>query len=295
MKDAEKSKEELLQEVIRLRERVMDLEQATEAAEYLQQLVRISEQAERDFSKRLSILVEIINGLSKEKTVDDLCRRAVELATQRLGFERIGILFRTENPEVFVGSFGVDEHGHIRDERNTYTHFDEDSPEYPILNAKEPLVFWGTDPVVDAKGKVIGAGKRVLAPMWDGEKVIGHMSMDNMLSNAPITEQQCNLFRMFSTSVGYLVTRKRNDLEREQLISELQDALSQIKTLSGLIPICAACKKVRDDKGYWSQVEEYIHAHSSAEFTHSICPECMEKLYPEIAHATKAETTQSAQ
>ncbi|HOJ32589.1 MAG TPA: hypothetical protein PKY35_09820 [Candidatus Hydrogenedentes bacterium] len=285
MTDKNKTKEELLEEIERLRERIMDLEQAKETSEYLERLVRISEQAEREFSKRLSALLEIVNELSMEPTVDDLCRRAVELSTQRLGFERIGILFKTDNPEVFVGSFGIDEHGHIRDERNTYTHFDENSPEYPILNSKEPLVFWGTEPVVDAKGKVIGTGRRVLAPMWDGQKVIGHMSMDNLITNTPITEQQCNLFRMFSTSVGYLVTRKRTDLERERLITELQAALAQIKTLSGLIPICASCKKIRDDKGYWSQVEEYIRAHSDVEFTHSICPECMKKLYPEVVAA----------
>jgi hypothetical protein len=59
----------------------------------------------------------------------------------------------------------------------------------------------------------------------------------------------------------------------------LRDALSQIKTLSGLIPICASCKKIRDDKGYWNQLEAFIQEHSEAEFSHGICPDCMKKLY----------------
>jgi PAS domain S-box-containing protein len=68
--------------------------------------------------------------------------------------------------------------------------------------------------------------------------------------------------------------RKRHEAERERLIGELQAALAQVKTLHGLLPICACCKKIRDDHGYWTQVEVYVMAHSDAEFTHGICPEC---------------------
>jgi hypothetical protein len=60
----------------------------------------------------------------------------------------------------------------------------------------------------------------------------------------------------------------------------LQDALSKVKTLRGLLPICASCKKIRDDKGYWTQVDVYVRDHSDADFTHSICPECAARLYP---------------
>lgn len=67
-----------------------------------------------------------------------------------------------------------------------------------------------------------------------------------------------------------------------QSILELQKASSEIKTLSGLLPICASCKKIRDDNGYWNQIESYISDHSEAEFSHGICPECMKKLYPDV-------------
>ncbi len=70
--------------------------------------------------------------------------------------------------------------------------------------------------------------------------------------------------------------------KREQVISELQTALDNIETLQGLLPICASCKKIRDDDGYWHQVEVYIRDHSEAEFSHSICPLCAKKLYPDI-------------
>ncbi len=74
--------------------------------------------------------------------------------------------------------------------------------------------------------------------------------------------------------------RKKREAEREQLVTELQRALDEIKTLQGILPICASCKKIRDDKGYWEQIEIYIREHSGVEFTHGICPECSEKLYP---------------
>jgi len=77
--------------------------------------------------------------------------------------------------------------------------------------------------------------------------------------------------------------------QRVQLIEELQSAISQIKTLSGLLPICAACKKIRDDTGYWSQIEVFIREHSDAEFSHGICPDCVRELYPEF-NASKLES-----
>lgn len=77
-------------------------------------------------------------------------------------------------------------------------------------------------------------------------------------------------------------TREREAVEQERnrYIEELQEALKKIKQLGGLLPICSHCKKIRDDKGYWNQIESYIHEHSEAEFSHSICPECAKIHYP---------------
>lgn len=76
--------------------------------------------------------------------------------------------------------------------------------------------------------------------------------------------------------------QKQVEEEREKLIKDLQDALAEVKKLSGLLPICASCKKIRDDKGYWNQIEAYIQEHSEAKFSHGICPECFKKLYPDL-------------
>jgi DNA-binding response OmpR family regulator len=80
-----------------------------------------------------------------------------------------------------------------------------------------------------------------------------------------------------------ILLRLKNALdERDRFIYKLQQALSKVKTLSGLLPICSSCKKIRDDKGYWNQIEDYIRAHSPAHFSHSVCPECAKRLYPEF-------------
>jgi FixJ family two-component response regulator len=94
---------------------------------------------------------------------------------------------------------------------------------------------------------------------------------------------------LLERSIRYAIERKRTQEEREQLISELQTALAKVKQLSGLLPMCASCKKIRDDKGYWNQIEAYISEHSQADFTHGICPECVKKLYPEYADAFGSE------
>ena len=78
-----------------------------------------------------------------------------------------------------------------------------------------------------------------------------------------------------------ITVRKQREAERERMIMEHMDALSKVKVLSGMLPICSSCKKIRDDAGYWKQIESYIHEHSEAEFSHGICPDCATKLYPE--------------
>ena len=84
-----------------------------------------------------------------------------------------------------------------------------------------------------------------------------------------------------------ITLRKQAEAEREHLIQELQKALTNVKTLSGMLPICASCKKIRDDKGYWTQIEGYIREHTEAEFTHGLCPDCARRARQEVDDFTK--------
>jgi len=76
-----------------------------------------------------------------------------------------------------------------------------------------------------------------------------------------------------------ITERKATEEKREALITELQEALDNIKTLKGLLPICSYCKKIRNDQGYWDNLEIYIEAHSEAQFSHGLCPDCLDKVY----------------
>lgn len=84
------------------------------------------------------------------------------------------------------------------------------------------------------------------------------------------------------TVVHDVTERKREAQSRERMIAELEEAMTKVKTLSGLLPVCATCKKIRNDEGYWTQMEKYLADHAEVEFTHGICPDCFEKALAEI-------------
>ncbi len=123
---------------------------------------------------------------------------------------------------------------------------------------------------LDQGGKLNGL--EVLVKKKSGEIITGLFSADVIIIN----NVKCIL-----TSINDISGRKRDEAERERLVVERQKALWEVKALSGMLPICASCKKIRDDKGYWNQIENYIGTHTAATFSHGICPDCIGKLYPD--------------
>ncbi|HEA66636.1 MAG TPA: response regulator [Desulfobacterales bacterium] len=143
----------------------------------------------------------------------------------------------------------------------------------------------------------------VMMPEMDGFEVCRRLKQDERTREIPVifltarTETE-SLVRSFEAGGVDYVTKPFNPLElsarvrthltlkaaqnhRQNLIKELETALREVKRLSGLLPICSYCKKIRDDDGYWQQVEMYVRDHSEAEFSHGICPECARKMFPE--------------
>ena len=103
---------------------------------------------------------------------------------------------------------------------------------------------------------------------------------DNMLEQ--IEKESLELEEVNAELQEDISKRKQVEKEREKLITELQTALAEVKTLRGILPLCSYCKKIRDDKGYWEQVDVYIHKYSQADISHSICPECAKEHYPDL-------------
>jgi AmiR/NasT family two-component response regulator len=93
-------------------------------------------------------------------------------------------------------------------------------------------------------------------------------------------------------AIAIALARFSDWMELRRLNAELEDALAQVRALQGMLPICASCKKIRDDEGYWHQVEVYIRDHSEAEFSHGICPDCYQRLYPNLSVGRDAEGAQ---
>jgi len=123
-------------------------------------------------------------------------------------------------------------------------------------------------------------GASVIGPLMKLTRAAESFGLGEMNLQVPVTsdDEVGTLTRVFNLMIE---KRRHIEEEREELILELRDALKKVKTLSGLLPVCSSCKKVRDDKGYWSQLDAYISQHSEAEISHGLCPDCAKKLYPE--------------
>jgi PAS domain S-box-containing protein len=135
----------------------------------------------------------------------------------------------------------------------------------------------GQEPTTKAlqESIVAGLGSHVVLIARDGtETPIDH-------NTAPIRDDQGNITGVVLIFQD-ITERKQAEQEREKLILELQDTLDNVKTLQGLLPICSSCKRIRDDRGYWTQVEFYIEEHTGAEFSHGLCPNCAKNLYPDL-------------
>jgi PAS domain S-box-containing protein len=152
-----------------------------------------------------------------------------------------------------------------------------------VLNQRQSML--SNDPAGDPRSGGVPAGHVAIerfasVPVMDGDRLMGQIALAN--SSRPYTEEDISLLKRLGTIFMLALQRKWGDLDREKLIGELRKALDDVKKLSGLLPICSNCKKVRNDQGYWEQIEVYIRDHSGADFSHGICPECAKKLYPDI-------------
>ncbi len=153
---------------------------------------------------------------------------------------------------------------------------------FTFLTAVASLLLgkWIARPIVklSATARLIGQGNLDIQTYVRSNDEIGSLSksLSKMVKNLKETMASRDELQY------EIKLRRKTEEEREMVIQELKKALKKVKLLSGFLPICSYCKNIRDDKGYWKQIEQYIHEHSEAEFSHSICQECAKKYYPNM-------------
>ncbi|MCC6442431.1 MAG: GAF domain-containing protein [Armatimonadetes bacterium] len=257
-----------------------------EELESLKQEAAALRERKRALTEGLHSVLIAADEVLASPDIDSLLRRAVQLLHNRFGVERCGLFLKDGETHEMVGTYGIDRQGRLTDER---LHRDPSSNWQWILDFLKPDPYrWFVREDCDLKE-------------WDGERYvvirrgwlatmllhsptgpIGILFNDAATTGAPVNESQQELVAIFATMLGRIVQFRQAQAEREELIARLREALNQVKVLTGILPVCAACKKIRDDEGHWHSMEIYIRSRSEARFSHGICPECARELYPEV-------------
>jgi signal transduction histidine kinase len=185
-----------------------------------EQALRGSEETARRFQEQLKTLHALSSELASAASFDDLCRMAVELGCSRLGFDRLGLWFVDDDPHFKVGSFGIDEHGNLRDERGIRTRIGTSSLPEGVFFDRFPMHSDDDAELYNDKGQVVGRGWNGMAALWESERPIGYISTDNLLSRMPASPYQMELLALYGSTIGYLVVRQRAALELEQRITK---------------------------------------------------------------------------
>jgi len=210
--------------------RVVTIVRDITAKEQAEAALRRSEEAERRLSDRLAALQQVSNRLVMSESFDQLCRQAVALGRAELGFERLSLWFLEKGGDLVGGSFGVDEEGRIRDERAYSLHVAPDSLMGQVLRGRGPVLADSEGPLLNADAKVVSRGFHAVAGLRDGDRLIGCLSVDNLLTGQQFTERDHQLLTLYAATVGSLCSQKRTE-ERlrhsERRYRELADALPQ--------------------------------------------------------------------
>jgi GAF domain-containing protein len=282
----------------------------------LRQKVRELESAEVECKKaerRQTLAIEILEILNNPSTLADSISPILEAIKRETGFDAVGIRLRNgedfpyyvqkgfshdflllENSLIVRDSTGGpcrDENGEISLECTCGLVLSgKTDPANPLFTQggsawinNSPLLLQipsNQDPRLHPRNNCIHQGYQSVAliPIRAHGEIVGLLQLNDRRRDC-FTIDLIRFFEGIGASIGVALMRKRGSEERSKLIEDLQKALS---VLSGLIPICAACKKIRDDKGYWNQIEAFIEDHTRAEFSHGICPECAKNFYPEF-------------
>lgn len=220
----------------------------------IEDTLRAKEEDARQFQDRLKALHEVTSELAHTHTFDELCRRAVELGRGKLGFDRLGLWFLDSDPQFMVGSFGIDEAGHLRDERDQRLlvpsgEFVEELLAGRVFAAKRSDV-----PIYDHRHEIVGHGWKAVAQLWDGDRSIGWLSTDNLLSRKPLVAYELELLSLYADTLGHLAGVRKTE---EILAAERSLFRTIIDTVPDLISVKdTEGRFVLVNKAYWEDLPQ---------------------------------------
>lgn len=189
--------------------------------------LRRREEADRRFQEQLRSLHEVTVELSHVTSFHELCYRAIELGRSRLGFDRLGLWFLDEDPDYMVGTFGTDEQGNIRDERQqrvstTFT------PRQEVMAGRVLMSAEAEVPLYNDRHEIVGYGWNAAAQVRDGDKLTGWLSTDNFFNRQPVNDYILELLALYATTIGHFTRtlRAREELAAERnLLRTIMDAV----------------------------------------------------------------------
>ena len=290
MKAENMTNEQLILELAAMRQRIAEIEKMEKERKRAEETLRTSEEAARRLAKGNEVIAEMGKIISSTLNVEEVYERFAEEVRKLIPFDRIMVALN--NPEedtatvAYVSGFGIEG----RKVCDIYPLRHSASEE--VIRTRAGLLVQPVT-VEELEGRFStlistfrsGLRSMMTVPLISGNQVIGALHFRSKKSKA-YTDRDLTLAERIGDQIAGAIAnaqlfteKKRAEEEREKLVRDLQKALSEVKTLKGIFPICASCKKIRDDKGYWTQIEAYIRDHSEAEFSHGICPDCMKKLY----------------
>ncbi len=194
-----------------------------------EEALRQREETAQAFQNKLKLLHDVTTELAKAETFDALCQQAVSLGKHRLGFDRLGLWFIDErDPAFLVGTFGINEHGDVRDERQERVHNNFDDEMVELINNNVLVSTRNDVPLYNQRHEVVGYGGNASAKVRDGSRVMGWLSTDNFFSQQPFTAYDLELLALYAGSIGHLASRLRAiemQIEERRLLRTILDAV----------------------------------------------------------------------
>lgn len=190
------------------------------------------EDSDYHFREKLKILNEIANGLVLLDSFDDICFQAVKLGIEKLGFDRISLWFLNAAKTLMIGSFGVDEVGNIRDEREISWSYANTYTEEFVNGRRKPFITHDSAPLYNEKSEIIGYGWHLSVPIVNRGEFIGFIGTDNYLNRQPLKNYQPELLRLYGATIGHLAGRQAEQETIRKLSSAVQHSSSMILVLN---------------------------------------------------------------